>query len=32
MDKGRKFGLNDVPNQPTINVGIVVDQDFTEWD
>ena len=32
MDKGRKFGLDDVPHQPTVYVGIVVDQDISEGD
>lgn len=32
MDKDRKFGLDDVPNQPTVYVGIVVDQDIAEGD
>ena len=30
MDKDRTFGLNYVPNQPTVYVGIVVDRDITE--
>ena len=32
MNEDRKFGLDDVPHQPTIYVGIVVDQDISEED
>lgn len=32
MDKGRKFSLDDVPHQPTVYVGIVVDQNIAEGD
>lgn len=32
MDQGRKFGLYDVPHEPTVYIGIVVTQDIAEGD